>query len=67
MDINDAHHYFFLIVFDPGGYSNLSWVRMYPITKPEQAQICNLCLNHLFLERSLFKPISTFYHVNWDA
>ena len=41
-----------------------------PITKPEKVQICNLFLNHLFLEGPLFnmfKPISTFYHVNWDA
>ena len=30
-------------------------------------QICNLCLNNLFLEGSLFKTISTFYHVNWNA
>ena len=39
----------------------------HPITKPEKTQICNLCLNHLFLEGPFLKPISTFYHVNWDA
>ena len=39
----------------------------HPITKPEKMQICNLCPNHLFLEGPFFKPISTFYHVNWDA
>ena len=44
-----------------GGYSNLSWVRLaaqsfnhYPITKPEQTKICNLCLNH-FLKGPFFK------------
>ena len=54
----------------PGGYSTLSWgtdVRPgtfdhHPITKPEKTQICDLCLNHLFLEGPFFfKPISTFY------
>ena len=39
----------------------------HPITKPEKTKICNLCLNHLFLEGPFSKPISTFYHVNWDA
>ena len=61
----------------PGGggvYSTLTWLRMSsrkfrppPITRPEKTQICNLCLNHLFLEGSVLKPITTFYHVNWDA
>ena len=37
------------------------------ITKPEKMQICNLYLNHLFLEGPFFKQISTFYNVNWDA
>ena len=39
----------------------------HPVTKPEKTQICNLCLNHLFLEGPFFKPISTFYHVNVNA
>ena len=39
----------------------------HPITKPEKAQIRNLCLNHLFLEGPFLKPISSFYHINWDA
>ena len=39
----------------------------HPITKPEKTQICNLYLNHLFLEGPFLKPISTFCHVNWDA
>ena len=30
----------------------------HPITKPERTKICNLCLNHMFLEGSFFKPIS---------
>ena len=30
------------------------------ITKPEKTQICNLCLNHLFFEGPILKPISTF-------
>ena len=57
----------------PEGYPTLSWVRMCgpkfrpPITKPEKTQICDLCLNHLFREGPFFKPISTFYHVNWHA
>ena len=38
-----------------------------PVTKPEKMQICNLCLNHLFLEGPFLKPSSTFYHVNWDT
>ena len=29
----------------------------HPTTKPEKAQNYNLCLNHLFLEGPLFKPI----------
>ena len=39
----------------------------HPITKPEKTQICNLYLNHLFLEGYFLKPSSTFYHVNWDT
>ena len=39
----------------------------HPITKPEKMQICNLCLNHLFLEGPFFKPTSTYCHVNLDA
>ena len=39
----------------------------HPITKPEKMQICNLCLNHMFLEGPFFKPTSTFCHVNLDA
>ena len=46
----------------------------HPITKPEKTQICNVCLKTFFLllllffvKGPFFKPISTFYHVNWDA
>ena len=37
----------------------------HPITKPEKTQICNLYLNHLFLEGPFLKPNSTLYHVHW--
>ena len=60
--------------FSPGGTQR--WVGYgcatrsfdhHPITKPEKTQICNLLLNHLLLEGPFLKPISTFYHINWDA
>ena len=49
------------------GYGCVARSFNHPITKPEKMQICNLCLNHLLLEGPFFKPISAFYHVNWDA
>ena len=57
----------------PGGGGTQLWVGYgctarsfdhHPITKPEKTQICNLCLNHLFLEGPCLKPVSTFYHLN---
>ena len=39
----------------------------HPISKPEKAKVCNPCVENLFLEGSFLKPISTFYHVTWDA
>ena len=59
----------------PGGGTQL-WVGYgcaarsfdhHPTTKPEKTQICNLYLNHLFLEGPFLKPSSTFYYVNWDT
>ena len=51
---------------DPG-YSAARSFDHHPITKPEKTQIRDLCLNHLFREGPFFKPISTFYHLNWYA
>ena len=62
-------------IYYPGGGTQL-WVgygcaaRSFdhnPISKPEKAQIRNLCPNHFFLEGPFLKPISSFDHVNWDA
>ena len=39
----------------------------HPITKPEKMQNCSLYLNHLFFQGPFFKPISTFYQMNWDS
>ena len=47
--------------------ARMSGPKFHPVTKSEKTQIWNLCLNHLFLEAPFLKPISTFYHVNWDA
>ena len=57
-----------IILLLPRGGTQL-WVEFnhHPITEPEMMQICDLCLKHLFLEGPYFKPISTFYLVNWRA
>ena len=39
----------------------------HPIPKPEKMQICNLCLNHLFLQGPFLNQSALFYHVHRDA
>ena len=75
-----AKAYYDKLIPGPGGGVTQIWVgygcpaqnfNHHSITKPEKTKICNLCLNHLFLdhvERPFFlKQIGAFYHVNWDA